>query len=239
MNRTALWDYLLKQEDDVFAASYVNFNMAGKTPEMKSIPVIIEFVDGHVLRTSLEEAKFFDMPESHASIKIKQVSFQMVDDQINRLVLEGKLEEVASFVHRQYKLLAPEMKTAKGNVQMLVGLAKAIQRPVQDLNQGVLLLEFHNLCHSIENIAGTLFDDASSRYQKLKQAANPIAMAKPEISGMHDALEILSFCYSVFGARNAHSSWSAKLHWLGNYDYWIEYARQCELAFRDGRYFEK
>jgi hypothetical protein len=75
MSRIALWDHLLKQGGDVFAETYISFNVAGRTPAMQSIPVVIEFIDGRILRATLAEAKFFEMSESFEPTKIKRVSF--------------------------------------------------------------------------------------------------------------------------------------------------------------------
>lgn len=74
MNRIGFWDLLLRQGGDLFAKTFIMFNLCGKTPGSGNIPVVIEFVNGRVLRAILEEGKFLDLPEALADVKLKQVS---------------------------------------------------------------------------------------------------------------------------------------------------------------------
>ena len=149
-------------------------------------------------------------------------------DDITRLIAGGRFQELRDFVSRQYGLLAPDMGTAKRNAQALVDLAKAIQRPAQ--NHDGLRWELHQLCHSIENVAGELYRDANGRYQRLKQAASDPAMAQSEIAAMRDALALLSFPLGIVGPQNTH--------WRGDYEFWDNHARNCELALASGHYYE-
>jgi len=150
-------------------------------------------------------------------------------DFIAQLIIEKKLDELGDFMSRQHKLLTPDIKTAKRNIHDLFALAKAVQTPVQDLDQGVLLLEFRRLCHSIEIIAGKLMGDAIRSYQALNQAASAPAMAKSEIAAMYSALEILSFAVGIAGTQNTQTALM--------YDFWRLYPSNCKQALLVGRYY--
>jgi len=152
----------------------------------------------------------------------------MPDDEIGRLIAEERFQELRDFVSTQYRLLAPDMETAKGNVQKLVDLANAFQKPAK--SHDGLRWEMHNLCHSIENIAGEMYEDAIRRYGELKQSAGDLEMARAEVTAMRRALAILSFAVGIAGAQNTYSR--------SNYRYWRDYTMNCEYAIASRRYYD-
>jgi len=138
---------------------------------------------------------------------------------IIRLIAEGKTQDLRDLVSKQYWLLTNnDMETAKKNVNELVALADAIQKPAQ--HDDGLRYELKRLCEGIENIAIELYEDAWSRYEKLKEPASDPAARKAEIAAMRDALTLLSFPLRAYGAQN-------KYQWR-NYDFWRDQVRNLE-----------